>query len=65
VRAPVSFLGGTQSLENRQVGLAATRAITNGRMLWVDGPHLFPMEKPAQTAALVLQQLHAMVPSAT
>lgn len=60
VRAPVSFLGGTQSKENRQVGLAATRAITHGRVFWVEGPHLFPMEKPAETAALVLQQLLAV-----
>ena len=60
VRAPVAFIGGTQSVENRQVGLAATRAMTHGRMVWVEGSHLFPMEKPAQTAALVLQQLAAM-----
>ena len=60
VRAPVAFVGGTQSEENRQVGLAATRAMTHGRMAWVEGSHLFPMEKPAQTAALVLQQLELM-----
>lgn len=57
VRAPVAFIGGTQSLENRQVGLAATRAMTHGRIVWVEGSHLFPMEKPAETAAAVLEQL--------
>ncbi len=60
VRAPVSFLGGTQSVENRQVGLAATRALTHGRMAFIEGSHLFPMEKPAETATLVLQQLSAL-----
>lgn len=57
VHAPVAFIGGTRSVENRQVGLAATRAMTHGRMVWVDGSHLFPMEQPALTAALVLEQL--------
>jgi pimeloyl-ACP methyl ester carboxylesterase len=57
VRAPVAFIGGTQSLENRQVGLAATRAMTHGRMAWIEGSHLFPMEKPQETAAEVLKQL--------
>jgi len=57
VRAPVAFIGGTQSVENRQVGLAATRAITHGRMSWIEGSHLFPMEKPDETATEVLKQL--------
>ncbi len=60
VKAPVAFVGGTQSVENRQVGLAATRAISHGRMTWIEGSHLFPMEKPAETAAAVLQQLAAL-----
>ncbi len=57
IKAPVSFLGGTRSVENRQVGLAATRALTHGRMAWMDGTHLFPMEQPEQTAQAVLALL--------
>jgi pimeloyl-ACP methyl ester carboxylesterase len=57
IKAPVSFLGGTRSVENRQVGLAATRALTHGRMVWMEGSHLFPMEQPAQTAQAVLDLL--------
>ena len=57
VRAPVAFVGGTQSVECRQVGLAATKAMTHGRMAFVEGSHLFPMEKPEETARAVLQQL--------
>jgi hypothetical protein len=29
-------------------------------MQWLDGSHLFPMEKPEATAAAVLAQLRAM-----
>jgi pimeloyl-ACP methyl ester carboxylesterase len=54
---PVSFVGGTQSAEVRQVGLAATRALTRGRIEWIEGSHLFPMERPAETAATVLRLL--------
>lgn len=53
-RCPVAFVGGTQSNEIRQVGLAATRAVTRGRMEWIEGSHLFPMEQPEPTARAVL-----------
>ena len=55
--APVHYLGGTRSTEVRQAGMAATRALVHGRITWVEGSHLFPMEKPAETAAAVLQCL--------
>lgn len=54
---PVAFIGGTQSVEVRQVGLAATRALTHGRLAWIEGGHLFPMERPEETAAAVLGRL--------
>ena len=53
----VAFVGGTRSAENRQAGLATTRALARERIAWVEGTHLFPMEKPAETAAAVLQLL--------
>lgn len=53
-RCPVGFVAGTQSRELRQVGLAATRAVTQGRIQWLEGTHLVPMEKPLETAAAVL-----------
>ena len=56
-RCPVAFVGGTRSAENRQAGLATTRALARERIAWVEGTHLFPMEKPAETAAAVLQLL--------
>ncbi|MBX3637984.1 MAG: alpha/beta hydrolase [Rubrivivax sp.] len=54
---PVGFIGGTQSSEVRQVGLAATRALTRGRIEWIEGSHLYPMERPDETAAAVLRWL--------
>ncbi len=59
-RCPVAFLGGTQSAEVRQVGLALTRAVTRGRMRWVEGSHLFPMEQPQATADAVHETLQAL-----
>jgi pimeloyl-ACP methyl ester carboxylesterase len=57
--APVAFVGGTQSAEVRQVGLAATRAITRGRMSWLEGSHLFPMQHPDAAAQEVLRWIAA------
>jgi pimeloyl-ACP methyl ester carboxylesterase len=56
-KCPVAYLGGTQSSEGRQVGLAATRRLVHERLAWIEGSHLFPMEKPMQTAAAVLKML--------
>jgi pimeloyl-ACP methyl ester carboxylesterase len=54
---PVWFIGGTRSAELRQAGLAATHRVTQGRIEWIEGSHLFPFEKPDETAALVLRLL--------
>lgn len=59
-RCPVAFVGGTQSAEVRQAGLALTRAITRGRMQWMEGSHLFPMEQPRAAADAVLAELDRM-----
>lgn len=54
LQAPVAFIGGTQSAEVRQVGMAATERLTAGRISWLNGTHLFPFEHPDATAAEVL-----------
>lgn len=66
LRCPLAFIGGTRSVENRQVGLRTTRALTHGRMSFVEGSHLFPFERPEETTAQVLRWLHefAAAPSA-
>lgn len=51
--APVGFLAGTRSREVRQIGLRATRALVRERLRWIEGGHLFPMERPRETARAV------------
>lgn len=57
---PLWFVGGRGSAEVRQVGMAATRRLTQGRVSWLDGGHLFPMERPDETAEAVLRALQAL-----
>jgi pimeloyl-ACP methyl ester carboxylesterase len=61
-KCPVAFLAGTQSAEMRQVGMAPSRALAHGRFAMIEGGHLFPMERPDETAAAVLQWVEGMVP---
>lgn len=59
-RCPIAFVAGTQSTEVRQGGVALARRLAGPRFEWLDGSHLYPMEKPADTAALVLQLIKSM-----
>jgi hypothetical protein len=36
-----------------RVGMTLTEKVTKGRIMMLDGSHLFPMEKPYATAAAV------------
>lgn len=60
VSAPVGFIAGRRSREVRQIGLRATRAIVGARLAWIDGSHLYPMERPEDTAASILGMIEAM-----
>lgn len=51
---PVAFVAGTRSREVRRAGLAATQRITQGRISWIEGTHLFPFEQPGKTVDAVL-----------
>ena len=53
LQCPVAFIGGTRSAEMQQVGMAMTEKLVKGRILMLDGSHLFPMEKPLATAAAI------------
>jgi len=53
LRSPLAFIGGQQSAESRQAGVEATRRLAGERFVWTEGTHLFPMEQPETTAALV------------
>ena len=53
LKCPAAFIGGTHSREMRQVGMDFTTQVTKGRVMMLDGSHLFPMEKPLATAAAI------------
>lgn len=65
LRCPVAFIQGSQSDEVRRVGVAATRRLTHGRMSTIDGTHLFPLERPHETAAEVLRWIDRFESEAT
>jgi hypothetical protein len=44
----------------RQGGFAASRALAGERWRWIEGSHLYPMERPDETAALVLALVATM-----
>ena len=56
---PVGFVGGTDSAECRQAGLAATRRLVGEHMQLLPGGHLLTMEHPVATA----QAVHRMIQS--
>jgi pimeloyl-ACP methyl ester carboxylesterase len=51
LKCPAAFIGGTHSAEMKQIGIAMTEKVTKGRIMMIDGSHLFPMEQPLVTAA--------------
>jgi pimeloyl-ACP methyl ester carboxylesterase len=53
LKCPLAFIGGRESAEVKQVGMALTERLTKGRVMMMDGTHLFPMERPQATAAAV------------
>ncbi|RZI87619.1 MAG: alpha/beta hydrolase [Variovorax sp.] len=61
LKCPVAFIGGRQSREMKQVGMAMTEQVTRGRISMLDGTHLFPMEKPIATAAAVEASLRNLL----
>jgi len=60
LQCPVAFLGGIDSVEMKQVGMAMTERITQGRIMMIEGSHLFPMEKPIATAAAIEAALRSL-----
>ncbi|MCS6766866.1 MAG: hypothetical protein MO847_10930, partial [Candidatus Protistobacter heckmanni] len=60
-RVPAAFIAGTRSRETRLVGLAATRRLVGPRLRAVDGSHLYPMEKPLETAELIRESIREIM----
>jgi len=47
----------------KQVGMALTQRVTKGRIMLLDGGHLFPMERPHVAAAAIEAALLNMATS--
>lgn len=60
---PVGFIGGQDSAESRQAGLAATRRLVGRHFQLLPGGHLFPMESPAAAAQAVHQMIQSLLPA--
>lgn len=60
LRCPVAYVAGTRSPESRQLGLGFVRRLAGPHWRTVEGGHLFPMERPEETAAVVLELLAGM-----
>lgn len=61
LRCPLGFIAGTRSREVRTGGLDTVHRLAGERFAWIEGTHLYPMERPAETAAQVLALLTPMV----
>jgi pimeloyl-ACP methyl ester carboxylesterase len=57
---PIAFIGGSMSDEVKQVGMKATLRAAQGRVSWIPGSHLFPMERPEETA-MAIRKLAAIM----
>lgn len=62
----LGFVRGTESQEVKQVGMRATERLAasgRGRIVALKGSHLFPLERPTETAATVLELIEGMGPA--
>ena len=60
LQCQLAFVGGTESEELKRVGLSATARLAHGRVSHLEGSHLFPLERPVDTAAEVLRWIGAL-----
>ncbi len=60
LQCELAFVRGTESAEVRQVGMHATERLAKGRIETIAGSHLFPFERPAETASTVLKLIASM-----
>lgn len=58
---PIGFVGGTESVECRQAGLHATRALVGDNFTQLAGGHLFPMERPCEAADATAEMVRRLL----
>ena len=61
---PIGFVGGLDSAECRQAGLAATRRLVGKNFVQIPGGHLFPMEAPEAAAGATHTMIQSLLGSA-
>lgn len=61
---PIGFVGGVESVELRQAGLSATRALVGENFSEIEGGHLFPMESPEKAARLTREMIARLLKQA-
>ena len=61
---PVGFIAGTESEELRQATLGPTRQLVGENLVMIEGGHLYPLEKPEQTARLARDMIERLLGSA-
>jgi pimeloyl-ACP methyl ester carboxylesterase len=60
---PIGFIGGVDSVECRQAGMAATRKLVGRYFRLLPGGHLFPMESPVLAAEAMREMITALLAS--
>lgn len=60
LRCPMGFIAGNRSVEMRRAGMGASKRLAGPYFQTIEGTHLFPMERPQETAQRVLDLLKAL-----
>jgi pimeloyl-ACP methyl ester carboxylesterase len=60
----MAFVRGTESNEVRLAGMRATERLARGHVVEIEGSHLFPFERPLETAIAVSNLIESMPSSA-
>ncbi|PUA19472.1 alpha/beta fold hydrolase [Glaciimonas sp. PCH181] len=58
---PVGFIGGMDSIECRQAGMAATRRLVGRHLRMLPGGHLFPLETPLAAASATDKMIRSLL----
>lgn len=58
---PIGFVGGRDSAECRQAGMAATRRLVGAHFDQIPGGHLFPMETPLAAATATHRMIQSLL----
>jgi pimeloyl-ACP methyl ester carboxylesterase len=58
ITIPITYVGGTNSREGKLAGVNSMKRIKHLRFETIEGSHLFPFEKPFETAEIIKKIIH-------